>query len=389
MTGTRKTRVAIVHLLPAPYRIPLFERLLKDEELDIRLFFTERSSSERPLWSLSSLTSDSRIVLLPEVGVKSRKFPGEKIRFNMTLSRIIDWDPDVVLVYGHNDLTSLLTTFMCMWRGIPYVLFAEISNKKEWSLQRKLSYPLQRYLVQKASWLVPASSGAGSFYLFLGGRKETMTVIPCVPDIRRLEENADALRNRSSETRAKLDLRDKFVLLFVGRLYENKGIRELLEAMKRIHEADARVVLLILGTGPMEHEVKEKCERLDGAARHLGFVSDESLAELYAIADLHIMPSWDEPYGVVCAEALASGVPTVITRTSGCTDLVSDGVNGFIIDPRDPDQIQSAVLKVSRDSDLQHRLRANTRAVVDRYTMDDLYVMMKQVIMSAKRDHDE
>jgi glycosyltransferase involved in cell wall biosynthesis len=109
------------------------------------------------------------------------------------------------------------------------------------------------------------------------------------------------------------------------------------------------------------------------------------LFELYSMADLQIMPSWDEPYGVVCAEALAQGIPSIVTDTAGCVDLVRDGFNGYVIPPGSSRAIAERILAISTNPTLQASMKANARKSMDGLDMDNLYSMLREVIVKARR----
>lgn len=379
------TKVAVVHQLPAPYRLPLFHRLLADSTLEVRMFFTDRQAPNRPTWAVGNLPSDSRVVRLPEIAIPIFEKRGDILRVNTGLSKVFGWKPDVVLVYGHNELTSMLVALMCIVKRVPYAFFAEISNSRDWSVLRKVSLIPMSLLVRRAAVLVPASESCRSFYSYLGGRDERMNLIPCVPDVEMLRSRSQELAGRRDSLRSDAGLNDRFVALFVGRLVEHKGIMDLMQAIAEVMMKDPKVVVLIVGYGPLEGYVRAECAKMPENARYIGFVDDNRLLELYSMADLHLMPSWDEPYGVVCAEALALGVPSVVTDTSGCVDLVRSGFNGFVIPPRNPRAIAESILAASTNPALQASLRANARGTVEELDMDSLYERLREVIASARR----
>ena len=381
-----KTKVAIVHLLPAPYRLPLFERLLRDTTLEVRLFFTDRQASNRPTWFVGTIPSDWRVVLLPEIAIRVFEKRGDVLRVNIGLSRIFRWKPDVVLLYGHNEPTSILVALMCIAKGVPYALFAEVSNSARWSLLRKATAILMSILVRRAAVLVPASESCRSFYSRLGGRADRMALIPCVPDTERLRTKSRELVDSRCELRRNAGLSDRFVVLFVGRLVEHKGIRDIMQAVAEIRDKDPNVVVLFAGYGPLDDYVKAECAKIPENAKYIGFVNDDRLFELYSIADLHIMPSWDEPYGVVCAEALAFGVPSVVADTAGCVDLIKHGHNGFVIPPMSPLAIAECVLAVSTDPALHAEMKVNARTALVGLDMDHMYAKLKEVITRARRN---
>jgi len=134
-------------------------------------------------------------------------------------------------------------------------------------------------------------------------------------------------------------------VLFVGRLSEEKGLPELLEATEGI----ARV---IVGDGPLR----------DGIPESAGFVAPSMLGPYYERAAVVLCPSRREGYGVVAREAMAYGRPVVASAVGGLADAVEDGVTGLLVPPRDPAALRAAIERLLGDSELRRRLGGAARA---------------------------
>jgi glycosyltransferase involved in cell wall biosynthesis len=128
-------------------------------------------------------------------------------------------------------------------------------------------------------------------------------------------------------------------VLYAGRLSEEKGVLELVEAA-------AGLPLVVAGDGPLR-------DRVPAA---LGFVPHDELLRLYERAAVVVCPSRREGFGVVCAEAMAHGRPVVATAVGGLLDLVVDGETGLLVPPGDPAALRAALERVLADSDLRRRL---------------------------------
>jgi glycosyltransferase involved in cell wall biosynthesis len=143
-------------------------------------------------------------------------------------------------------------------------------------------------------------------------------------------------------------------VLFVGRLSEEKGVDELLEATSGLPR-------VIVGDGPLRDRVPET----------VGFVSPGALGRYYERAALVVCPSRREGYGVVAREAMAHGRPVVATNVGGLADAVEDGVTGLLVPPRDPAALRAAVERLLADGELRSRLGAAARkAALERFSWD-------------------
>ncbi|RYL95749.1 glycosyltransferase family 1 protein [Sporolactobacillus sp. THM7-4] len=152
------------------------------------------------------------------------------------------------------------------------------------------------------------------------------------PEIR--YEERDRLRRRFG-----LEV-DDLVLLFVGRLTPEKGIKELLKAFRKIELP--HVKLLIAGSpffdsglkSSFENQIRKLSETMSDRVIFTGFIPYPEMPSLYAIADLAVMPSiWEEPAGLTMVEAMASGLPLVTTSSGGIPEYVNEGC--AVLLPRD------------------------------------------------------
>ncbi len=132
----------------------------------------------------------------------------------------------------------------------------------------------------------------------------------------------------------------------VGRLAEQKGHEILLAATKLLLESDRSTRVLLVGEGPRRADL----ERLAGslgvkdAVHFVGYRKD--VATAYAAMDVFVLPSWHEGFAIVCAEAMAMGVPVVATRVVGTVDAVKDGVSGVLVPPGEATALARAILRL-------------------------------------------
>ena len=163
---------------------------------------------------------------------------------------------------------------------------------------------------------------------------------------------------------------DKGYLLYFGRISEEKGIITLLKAMTKLNND---VPLYILGTGPIEDEVKEfiKENSLEHKVKMFGFKSGDELKKFVAEAKCIILPSeWYEngPYAIM--EAMSQGKPVIVSRFGGLPEIVEDSKTGFICNPFDSDDLRNCIEKVCNLND------------------DEYKAMSKTAVENAKRDFD-
>jgi glycogen(starch) synthase len=165
--------------------------------------------------------------------------------------------------------------------------------------------------------------------------------------------------------------------LLVGRLVYEKGFQIALDALPQVirRSAPTRPVrFLVAGSGTHEAELKQQARRL-GLMRHgtfVGWIGDDVLHSLYRIADLCVVPSIYEPFGLVALEAMASGCPCIVADTGGLREVVPDNDAGLRFRSRDPRALARMMQRVLTDDVLRDRLVAEASAHVLRFDWADV-----------------
>lgn len=159
---------------------------------------------------------------------------------------------------------------------------------------------------------------------------------------------------RSAKLVAALGLLNRKVLLTVGRLASDeryKGFDEVIETLPQIARECPEIVYLICGDGPDRPRLEAKAAALgvQDRVRFSGFVAERCKADYYRLADVYVMPSRGEGFGIVFLEALASGLPTIGSAIDGSREALLEGQLGELVDPSDGAGLRAAVLRA-----LQH-----------------------------------
>ncbi len=171
------------------------------------------------------------------------------------------------------------------------------------------------------------------------------------------------------------------MILYLGRLTLHKGVDHLLRAAKIVveHHPDARFV--IAGKGDKFRELLELAIDLgiENNVFFLGYVSDEDMKRLYARADVFVMPSVFEPFGITALEAMAAGTPTIISKTSGVAEVIN---NVFKVDFWDTEKMASRILEILNYRDLFDEMSSNCKEEAKRITWDDIALQTRDFYKS-------
>lgn len=185
-------------------------------------------------------------------------------------------------------------------------------------------------------------------------------VIPLGIDIDRFNPRVkgDAVRKRH-------DLGDSKVVMFVGRLAYHKGVKHFIEAAERYPKAK----YLIVGTGPKESALRKQAAAMKNAKNIIfaGKVDGNDLPQYYAACDVLVLPSVSrlEAFGMVTLEALSSGTPVVVSDMPGMREVVVDGIDGFLAEPLNPQDIANKVRRLLENDELRRQFGANGRLKIE------------------------
>lgn len=163
---------------------------------------------------------------------------------------------------------------------------------------------------------------------------------------------------------------DDVAVLFAARDYSHRGIEPLLESWVRVARACPNARLLVCGSN-REGYYRRRASRmgLDGRVQFLGYVND--VRECLAAADVFVLPTFYDTCSLMVLEALTAGVPVVTTRAEGAADLVSDGVNGYLVDsPWASDQLSNRLQRLILDAQMRRRMGQQARIRAPRLTID-------------------
>jgi len=166
---------------------------------------------------------------------------------------------------------------------------------------------------------------------------------------------------RTDAFRAKFGARNgEPVLLYVGRISKEKDLDIIAGAYRRLREKHPRTKLVFVGDGPYLRELRDSLPE----AVFTGYLSGGDLAKAFASADIFLFPSTTDTFGNVVLEAMASGLPAIVSDTGGPRELVRNGVTGYVTRSHDIDAFAIATDRLLSDPALHQTMRTNARAAV-------------------------
>jgi glycogen(starch) synthase len=181
--------------------------------------------------------------------------------------------------------------------------------------------------------------------------------------------------------RSRFALPEEKLVLFVGRLVYEKGAHVLINAIPKIlTKVDAKFV--VVGSGYMKEQLSNivKSMGLEQKVLFTGFLDEETLLKLQKCADVSVVPSLFEPFGIVALEAMAAKSPVVVSDTGGLSEIVEHDVTGVKVYPNNPDSLAWGITKILLDETYRNRIRENAyRKVQEKYDWDKIAQQTKRI----------
>ncbi len=280
------------------------------------------------------------------------------------------------LIHGHDWLVAHASSALSERLGVPYattIHATEHGRHQGWVQDQPQSHihSVERFMAQRADAVIVCSHYMrGHVADIFDIDERRITVIPNGIDPHDLQPVGDleALRREFATPN------DQLVLL-VGRLVYEKGFQLALDALPGVIERVGAVRFLVAGSGTHEAELRAQAQRL-GLSEHgvfLGWIGDDALHSLYRIADLCVVPSIYEPFGLVALEAMASGCPCIVADTGGLREVVPSGERvGLRFNGGDAEHLGVMIERLLVDGDLRDRLVTEASEHVLRFDWDDI-----------------
>ncbi|MCC6055392.1 MAG: glycosyltransferase family 4 protein [Desulfurococcaceae archaeon] len=214
-------------------------------------------------------------------------------------------------------------------------------------------------------------------------------------DIKFFKINEEKAKN----IREKLGIKDGPVLLYVGRIIPQKGLHKLIKAMPLVLSRFPMAKLLIVG--PKGDFLTEKnfyfsyiqrlikLLNLESSVSYLGQLSTYDLISVYSIADVVVVPSlWNEPFGLVIIEAMACSKPVVAFNVGGIPEIISDGIDGFLVPRGNEKELASKILFLLEHPEVRIEIGRNARKKVEReFSYERLAVRLLEEVYTSSREN--
>lgn len=362
-----KRRLVIITEIISPYRIPLFNDLAQHPEVDLHVVFLGESDPSLREWRVYK----DEIRFSFQVLRSWRKRIG---KYNALLntgifSALKKSQPEAILCGGYSYVASWATLFWARRHDVPFLLWSE-SHQQDQRRQLAMVEFLKRKFLSRCSGFVVPGKSAFHYLKSQSVGDQPIFIAPNAIDNNLFAGASEGARKQASARRQKFGLPQRYYL-FVGRLVREKGVFELVQAYAKLDaQMRQQIGLVIVGDGPCRTQLQEVAAGVSpGTLVFPGFLHREELGDYYGLAEAFILPTYTDTWGMVVNEAMACGLPVILSQLAGCAaDLVQDQHNGILVPSKDVNSLEAAMKRIASNSDLREGMGRNSKRLILDYS---------------------
>lgn len=359
--------------VPSPYRVRFFNALAK--LCDLTVVYEKGKSDERDAHWTEKHDGGYRSVILQGVSTSADS------AFSPGILKFLKKDTfDLVIVCGIASPTQMLAIQWCQMRGIPYAIEGDGAFPKTGRGPREW---LKRHLICKACLCFSTCEMHDAYYLLYGAKREALVRYPFTSVDESEVLPAPVSAEEKARLRRKMGIQEEKLLLTVGQFIPRKGFDVLLKAARKLPE---NVGICIVGGEPTEEYLQMQRECGLDRVRFAGFMPREKLASYYRAADVFVLPTREDIWGLVVNEAMAYGLPVVTTTCCNAgLELVREGENGCLVEPGNADALAEALRWVMEND--REKMACRSLEIIRGFTLEQMARRHHEIFTEYLEEH--
>lgn len=371
--NSKDFRITFIHNTAMWYRRPFFN--LISQSYDIKFVFTHLNVSKE----IYDVKISDKIE-----GMENVDYVILKNYFNIAFGVINEalQDYDIIVGGSWDSLPEIIETIfyftIAKLRRKKFILWTEDWNWKIKSSKRKVVKHFAKFIIKNSHAILVPGTKQKECVIHLGSKPEKVFLMPNASNFSQ-KENLNGkklpdtdLPDTYSTFNDERNLKDKKIILFVGRLVKQKGVDYLLTAFARLKKERDDIVLLVIGKGDYEKELISFAHKLkiDKNVYFLGHLDNEALRTYYKDSALCVVPSITyemvDAWAFVVNEAMYYENPVIASDAVGSAfDMIQNGVNGFIVPEKDSDALYNSIKNILSDKEKRKEMGKISKKIVE------------------------
>ena len=362
-SSSSELNILFVHHTAMWYRKPFFRKLNK--MYNVKFLFTNVEGYNK--------TYDTSLSQKIE-GMEGVNYKVIKNYFGIAFGAIKETMGNYdVFVGGSWDTPTDVIETLCYFlivklRRKPFILWREDWDWNVKSLKRSFVKFLAGFISRNVDAVLVPGSKHREFFESRGVPSDNIFIMPNVSNIELMDkdhENKEIIRKE-------LNLENKKVVLYVGRLIDLKGVDYLIKAFCKLHKEIEDVVLLVVGDGPEKSKLEVLADELgiNDNVIFTGNIENSLLGGYYLLSNVFVLPSITTYFADACPlvvnEAMYFSKPVITSDAVGTTFMIQNGKNGYVVPERDADSLYKYLYKILSDPDLEKKMGNESKKIIEK-----------------------
>ena len=389
-----KKKLAIISSHPIQYNAPLFSLLHKRNKIYIKVFYTWGSTAleekfdpgfgETIEWDIPLLTGYNYL-FINNTSTKpgSHHFNGI---INPTLINDIEtFEADAILVYGWN-FKSHLKVLRYFHNRLPVFFRGDSTLMNDQPFYKKLARKiLLRFIYRHVDFAFHVGSENRKYFKEYGLKDNQLILSGHAIDMQRFSTNNFEIVEKAKQWKQNIThSKNAIVFLFAGKFEQIKNLSLLIKSFNALKKED--VHLIIAGSGLLEKELMVMAEE-NNNIHFLPFQNQSEMPALYHIADIFVLPSLSETWGLSINEAMACGKAILISDKCGCaTDLVKENINGFIFKNNNEIDLLEQMNKIIFNKQKLEIMGKQSSDIIEQYSFENICLALENTLIIQKNN---
>lgn len=372
-------KVLLLLNAPTPYRMDFCNELGK--KVDLTVLYERHDSKDRVKeWHSRIKAQNFKEIFLKGIknGMETAFCPG-------VIKYLKKGHYDLIEVGGYSTPTGMLAITYLVKHNIPFILNTDGGKKKN---DCKIKYLIKRHFISKPDYYLSTSKVTDDYLINYGANGSKIFRYPFSSLKKSDILNELISADDKKKIRQKLGINYNKVIISVGRFIPLKGFDVLMQSAVKYNDD---VGVYIVGGNPTVEYIKMKEKLGLNNVHFIDFMSKEKLKEYYLAADIFILPTRNDIWGLVINEAMAHGLPVI--TTDNCVaglELIEDGKNGYIVPVDDAEAIYQSSIKLLEKPELIKKMAINNLKKISEYTIENMairhYEIYKNILKRLKSD---
>lgn len=356
-----KAKIVILHNIISPYKTLLFNELFKVIN-DFKVLYMAETEANRD-WNIRKDELNFPYEFISNGKLQNHNQYKIAVQTWKRLNRI---NPDILILGGYK-YPAYWTALLWAKKNRKKIIIWSASNQTDHK-RNFLKEKLKSTLIKKCSAANVYGSRSKDYLIELGLKKEAIFIMGNTTDNLFYYDRTNDFRTKRNKLQKEYGFPARN-FLFIGRFSREKNIINLSKAYKKLTNQD-NWGLILAGDGPQKDDIYNYIKEHNLSNVFLvDFQQKEDLPKFLAVSDILILPSISEPWGLVVNEAMAAGLPVLVSKKCGCyPDLIKEGVNGFSFDPLDDNELFNLMNNVIHDKYDLKRMGQVSLNIIEDYT---------------------